>query len=295
MEASDTQEKGEQKSTTPAKPIDLTQLAGIAGAASILTVFISALSSWAFARGLLSRLGLPAQLVTLRSGIDFLPGMAFFIALVFVASLATGFITTAPTTGRQRRVRPLICTAIVVSLLILAQPDTTDAHSLAFVRALSFVAIIAPISVGYLYKSLVHRKGRMPTVFLAVVLILSVWTKALYDYGFEVGTHIVTNDWSWLPKGGMVEVKPGDFPRVTIRTREKLTQLADGDRDGDGYIYPSGDSGYMRLVVRDESEYYFVNSTNGVANVFSIRKDLVSQIFFLEEERGVSGKIANEK
>jgi hypothetical protein len=75
------------------KPFGLIQMAGIVGAASAIVVFISAPSSWSFARGLLSRLSFPAGVVTIRSGIDFLPRMAFVHGLVFVVALCGGFLT----------------------------------------------------------------------------------------------------------------------------------------------------------------------------------------------------------
>jgi len=80
--------------------VELGRLAPTIAATSALGFLIFTLSSWAFARGLMTSLGFPAYLATLKSCIEFLPSIALQYGVTFLCTLTIGIFL-----GRQRRRR----------------------------------------------------------------------------------------------------------------------------------------------------------------------------------------------
>lgn len=284
MESDITSDPKPQAVATEGKPPDIVQLAGMVGSASVFLIFISALTSWAYVRGVLSSLGLPAALVTFRSAIDFLPSVAFLDALVFVTMLTAGFFIPAPRTEKMVSIhRGILIFAGIGFIIAIVAYGKQDQPPYWFSKFSQIIAVLAPVTVGYVFKtSGASQKGKAAILAVAVFLVLAAWTRSLYTLGFGIGRGILTDQWSNIPRSGMTEVKPTDFPRVIIRVKEQLAYMPNDVHNGSDFIYPSKDTDFLRFILRDDAEYYFVHNSNGVITTFAIRKDLISEIVFLE-------------
>jgi hypothetical protein len=266
----------------------LRDLLAILGGASVLVVFVGALLSWSFARGLISSIGFPAQVVTLRSSIDCFPSLAFNYTGAFFVSLAYGFAWVP-----KRKPGSLwslwIWILITIALLMLdIVGDLWQVRSPFYGDILVFVALFVPALVGRAFYSISGR-SRIAVLLVLCYSVLAVCTQDAYQFGTRTGVALSYSAQSLYPgtKNGIAAIKMRDFPLITICTKIRLPLLSQGDSIEAGYTYPSKSSGFLRLVLQDQDAYYIVENSHGKITPFSIPKDDVIQIAFAAATSGL--------
>jgi hypothetical protein len=170
----------------------------MAGAASVLILFISALSSWGFARGLLSRLGLPAGIFSFRSAADSWSGIGFIYPLAFVAFLLLGFLVTVPKEVKSSTRRAIACGFLILGVGYFGVHNLgQDVLSPRYSLALSYVAVGSPASVGLVYRSLDRWRtaravgAQVPPEFDVALFALSVNVVRVIFNSFEKACEFV--------------------------------------------------------------------------------------------------------
>jgi hypothetical protein len=263
---------------------DVAKLAAAFGLASALVLFLGAVTSWAFARGLVGSIGFPAQIVTLRSSLDCFSSMAFNYVAASLFMLALGFVLTSYDAAKAAR-RLIVCiSAGGMSVLVDIVGELWEPHSDFYRVALLLAAQGSPLLVGYAYRSLSGSQRRRLTIAGAMCFVaFSTYTTFLYQLGRETGVSISTRISPQFPiaEKGLSAVKSSDFPLIVLRTKEKLLVVSEGSKDGDQFTYqPLGAEGFFRLIIQDEGNYYVVENHKGAITPIAIRKEIVSQIIF---------------
>jgi hypothetical protein len=265
------------------KPFSFASIASLSGAVSISIVAICSISSWAFARGLTTKLGLPASIVTLRTAIDMFSAMAFTYA--FVVLFAFGFaytITTPPESDKDYFVRACICVGCFVLLFFIALKSIyTDGLTTQWFLIVRFAGVMSPAIMAFAMRSL-NRPPRTWFLILLAFSIVLVSVGYVYQSGIRLGGALMGTPTTFLPGSGFVEFKISDFPMVAIRTKSEVKTLVGCERKNDGFECPGPGPGFMRLILQDDSNYYFVENMQGHAHSFSVRKDAVLQVVFGE-------------
>jgi hypothetical protein len=277
--------ESETSESNSAAPMTLSQFGGLLGIFTAVSVGFATITSWGFARGLIGKLGFPASVVTLKTSLDIFSAMA----LIHVEAMILVFVVCYSVTPKSLREKPLavpgtgILSAVLLFLLIPLSPYTQlPQWRFALMR---IAALFSPGVLGFMIK-LLKRSSRIQIGLTLMVAFLSIasFQAYLYEFGARVGTALQMNTWKRLPVGGLAEVQRRDFPKVTIRAKEPLSTLVNFDQDGGYYVYPRQNSGNIRLVLHDDSNYYFVENVHGNARSFAVRSDLVSQLIFMPED-----------
>jgi hypothetical protein len=270
--------------------VNLAQAATIIGTSSALVVGVSALCSWCFARGLVLCLGFPASVATIRNSAELFPSMAFVHALTLVLGFGLTYsLSTRPTADINRILRGFLCAGIVLAMLAtLVSTGTSSLPSVRKLIVLRICAVVGPFLLGFVIKSF-GSSSPPGNVLLAstFALIVAFWVVYPFQVGFIVGEEIKTNMWKRFAGPGFSEIKRDDFPIVALRTKEPLNTLSNPDNDRDAYIYPGKGPGIIRMILHDESDYYFVEIMDGKSRSFSVRRDRVSEVTFLGDYKGL--------
>jgi hypothetical protein len=126
----------------------LGQLVAAVGAFSAVTLFIAADSAFSFARGLMSSLGFPAQIMTFRTSLDFFPTMGIQYTYLFVGMFGLGFFIFKRGKASNKTVGRRIAGAAVI-LVILATIADFWPSARTVSSSLIFANTFAPLIVGY--------------------------------------------------------------------------------------------------------------------------------------------------
>jgi hypothetical protein len=268
--------------------------------ASVVVGAIATLASWSFGRGLVSGVGFPSSLVGLRNSIDVAPSIAFGATWKFLFSLILGYAVNVFTWKNLVAVELVVTITwfifVIVALFTINNP-TSERNSPIRVT----VAEFAPIFIGYTIHS--YFRGNISArygvlLLYAVFMSLIVWLNNLNRFGFDTGKMIRDHLWEDTHTARLAQVKLSDFPEVILKTKEKLTAEEDVKAPGEMYQYPIGEHAFLRLILMDGNNYYFVEGNyigSEPATPFSLKKDLVSSLVFLGEAPGRRRSLATRE
>jgi hypothetical protein len=287
---------------------DVGQIAAIVGVGSALFVFIGAVFTWSFAHGLLEVLGFPSQVVSLKTAVDAFPSVAVdavggsfgFLVIGFVAGpVRKAYLKTEiPKKNRATskriltsgEIRGLVCFgALLFAFIPLTITLGKDTRSVVF-SALLFVAyIVATSFIGisyYLYAGNSFARYFITGMFSALALLSG--TSFMFQHGRDVGAKLAErSDLNYLEftGRGMSSIDASDFSLVALTTKEKLALSSGGETDGKTFTYlPKGAENFIRLIIQDENNYYVIERYGGTKTSMAIRKEIVSQIVFMNPQ-----------
>jgi hypothetical protein len=265
--------------------IDIGQIGGFIAGLSVLALYITAESTFAFARGLLGSLGFPAQIMTLRTGVDFVPAVGEQNAAAFALALLLGFFLPI----RQRNERWTYVTTYGVMLLLVVvgiAGEIWDTPSESYSVLLTMCNLFSPLLVGFTYRNYGGEKRFLLAAF-ALFLALGVHDSALYDQGRRTGIELATRIEPFFPSAehGLATVKLKDFPIVNVQSAQVL-QLSMGYSERDkAYVYSSSAKSFLRLVAYDDSNYYMIENTSTKPRPLAIRKELIQEMEYQTDFR----------
>jgi len=276
----------EEKTQTEKQKADVGQIAAAIGAFSAIALFVAADSTFSFARGLIGSLGFPAQIMTLKTSVDFFPGIGYQNTFVFLVSLVAGFLFPVKHATRDHTISKVFLVALVLLLVLSLTGTIWDRVWPSLSGLLVTADILAPLLVGYSYRSLSHEfKHKVLYVGAFVLAASQVHETALYQHGRETGSEIATRVEPQFPRAqrGLAVVKMSDFPIITLTSKEKLQLSPKAVQDGLLYTYSSNRTCFLRLVAYDDSNYYIIENNGGIVRPMAIRKETVTQMSFLEK------------
>jgi hypothetical protein len=276
----------EEKTQTENQKAAVGQIAAAIGAFSVIALFIAADSTFSFARGLLGSLGFPAQIMTLKTSVDFFPGIGYQNTLSFLVSLVAGFLFPVRRATREQTNSKVFLGALLLLLVLSLIGNIWDSLWPSFSGLLLDADFLAPILVGYSYRSLSHGfKHRVLYVGAFILMASLVHETALYHRGRDIAREIATRVQPQLSprESGLAVVKMSDFPIITLTSKEKLQLSPKAVQDGLLYTYSSNRTCFLRLVAYDDSNYYIIENNGGIVRPMAIRKETVTQMSFLEK------------
>jgi len=263
---------------------DLGQIAAVIGAFSAISVFIAADSAFSFARGLMTSIGFPPQIMTFRTSFDFFPTIGHQETLVFTLNLGLGFFWSNQVKSSDRRAARVVLASGLFLAAIAIIGYSWPSHWGIFSTFLTYGSYFAPLLVGFSYRSLsTERPNRITIIGLVVFFVFFVHSSALFDLGYQTGQKVSTRiapEFPGLEKGFAV-VKMKDFPIVNLESKGPLNLSTAGSKAQDNYFYSSSRNCFLRLVAYDDSNYYLIENHGGTVQPLAIRKDIVLQMIFL--------------
>jgi hypothetical protein len=262
----------------------LGQIVAVIGAFSAVVVFIAADSSFSFARGLMTSLGFPAQIMTLRTSLDFFPTMGTQYAFGFVVMFGLGFLIFKPGEASDKTVGRRIAGVAVLSVSLVLIVDFWPNNRWRVLNAcLTFGSQAAPLLVGYAYRSLRNEfPQRKFAIVVSLICVFLLHDAALFDFGYKKGNDIATRAVPEFPstERGFAVIKMKDFPIIDLQSKERLNLSTIGTKEDDHYSYSSSANCFLRLVAYDDSNYYFIENNSGRIRPLAIRKEMVQQMIF---------------
>jgi hypothetical protein len=275
---------GEMIGTTEHK-LDLGQVAGAVGALSAIALFVAANSAYSFARGLSVSLGFPAQIMTLKTSTEIFPGIVSQNTIVFMVGLAGGFLIFRRRHKADKRRTQIAFGWLTTLMFLMLVGELWDEHWAPFRSAIMIANFAGPVLVGYTFNAFTNT--RQTNWMIAGVMAFAVFginDSALYSQGFSKGKEISTNSKPKTPfaEHGLANVKVGDFPLISLKTKDPLQSSASVSASPDGFLYSSNEKCFMRLIAYDDANYYVIENNSGKLQSMAIRKEAVREMMFLK-------------
>jgi hypothetical protein len=252
------------------------------GEISGITLFIGTLSVWLNARGTWTALGLPGELISIRSALDSFSALGFqFVVLFIVVFLFTAFLIP-----RVYRVSPrAIGLELVVSLLLsfvgcwIEIKMGPRSPEFLLVWGLMWLPLVA----GSIYRDLPIRHHRdQVLVTICGLAVFGFYAESLYVAGVKTGFSLAANanpPWT-VSRLELAGIDKQVYPLVSLKSKDRLEMGTDPIVGVGEFTYEPKRPDFIRLITKDDANYYFVENVNGAARTLAVRKELIVELFF---------------
>ena len=274
---------GEPKPNSTRNKLEIGQIAALAGALSIVAVFVAADSAYSFGRGVSASVGFPAQIMTLRTSTEIFAGIASQNTAAFLALFLIGFLIFPERHGRAAnwgRAVVAILGSLLIALIILG--TLWDEHGNFYASIATTLSVFAPVLVGYATSVFDGRTKKLIIAGGLTLLIFVFNESELYRFGYSKGKELSrrTTPQFTFAEHGLANVKMRDFPVINLRTQEAIHICLSAIREGESYLYVSNERCFLRLITYDDANYYIVENDSGKMQPMAIRKEVVHELLF---------------
>jgi hypothetical protein len=267
---------------------NLREIAAAVGVATAALIFLAFYFSSNFARGLFLSMGFPPSLVSFRTAIDMFPEVGIQYSSTLCGAVAGGFFfarhflhsTSSPQT-KPRRSPKFLLGFVLLLLFSIVAISTLEITDDVFELIVVLIVFVGPMSVGFCYRMIVNPFMRMLLTALALFSCCYIYAYHLYMFGKNQGEEVMASRSPTSTEGGLAVFKTQEFPVVSVVSEERLAFLTTPrEFYGKGFMYEPSTNAFIRLIVRDGSNTYFLEHADTNVRAIAISNDRIGQILF---------------
>lgn len=253
------------------------RIAALIGSLSALVIFIALYSSWAFGKGMMRAIGFPISLISFRSGLDLYPELAIQYTVVLMTSAAFGFVP------KRNKSRPRVLGAMCIILLLIGATSAFNLNNSLAWLVILIAALVGPAFAVYIIRSIANQQMKLMIGFVLVMNCLLIHSENLYLFGRARGYAVLTRSADDRAGGGGTVTQLDDYPLVHIVSTERLSLLTTPIVIEKNYLYSPQGSDFLRLLVTDNDNYYFIERVGNSSHPIAISKSRITEIQFSKQ------------
>ena len=266
----------------------LRELAAAVGVATAALIFLAFYFSSNFARGLFLSMGFPPSLVSFRTAIDMFPEVGIQYSITLCGTVAGGFFfarhflhSTSSHQTKPRRSSKILLGCVLLLLFSIMLISTLEITHEVFELIVVLVIFFGPMSVGFCYRMIEAPFMRMLLTAFALLNCFYIYTYNVYRFGKNQGEEVMASRWATSTEGGLAVFKTQEFPVVSVVSEERLAFLTTPrELHEKGFMYEPSTNAFIRLIMRDGSNTYFLEHSDRNVRAIGISNDRIGQILF---------------